>query len=197
MHKALGEMRVNQLHFCSREDWRKWLKVNHGKVEVLWLVFHKRHIAEANVSYNDAVEEALCYGWIDSIVKRIDEEKYARKFTPRNDRSRWSELNKKRAENMIRQGRMTAAGLSKVNAAKKNGQWNRATSIPRTVELPNSLRSALQKNKKAWGNFKNLAPSYQRDFIVWVSSARRQETRDKRLAEAIGLLERNERLGLK
>lgn len=190
-------MRVNQLHFGNREDWRKWLKVNHNKVKVLWLVFYKKHTGKANISYNDAVEEALCYGWIDSIIKEIDEEKYARKFTPRNDHSRWSELNKKRAGNMIKQGKMTAVGLSKINAAKKNGQWNRAVSIPKTVELPNSLKSALQKNKKAWGNFKNLAPSYQRNFIMWVSSAKRQETKDKRLIEAIGLLERNERLGLK
>ncbi|MCK5181281.1 MAG: YdeI/OmpD-associated family protein [Dehalococcoidia bacterium] len=190
-------MRVNQLHFGNREDWRKWLKVNHNKVKVLWLVFYKKHTGKANISYNDAVEEALCYGWIDSIIKEIDEDKYARKFTPRNDHSRWSELNKERAGNMIKQGKMTAVGLSKINAAKKNGQWNRAVSIPKTVELPNSLKSALQKNKKAWGNFKNLAPSYQRNFIMWVSSAKRQETKDKRLIEAIGLLERNERLGLK
>jgi len=190
-------MRVNQLHFSSRGDWRKWLKVNHNKVEVLWLVFYKKHIGRANISYNDAVEEALCYGWIDSIVKKIDEEKYARKFTPRNDHSRWSELNKKRAGNMIEQGKMTAVGLSKIDAAKKNGQWNRVVSVPKTVELPNSLKSALQKNEKAWANFRNLAPSYQRNFIMWVSSAKRQETKDKRLIEAIGLLERNERLGLK
>ncbi len=190
-------MRVNQLHFCNREDWRKWLKINHSRVKVLWLVFYKKHTGKANISYNDAVEEALCYGWIDSIIKEIDEEKYARKFTPRNDQSRWSELNKKRAGNMIRQGRMTAVGLSTINAAKKNGQWNRAASIPKTVELPDSLKSALQRNKKAWDDFNKLAPSYQRNFVMWLSSAKRQETKDKRLAEAIRLLERNERLGLK
>jgi uncharacterized protein YdeI (YjbR/CyaY-like superfamily) len=190
-------MRVNQLHFRNREDWRKWLKVNHNEVKVLWLLFYKGHTGKLSISYDDAVEEALCYGWIDSIIKGIDEEKYARKFTPRNDHSRWSELNKKRATNMIKQGRMTAAGLSKISAAKKNGQWNRAASIPKAVELPNSLKSALQKNKKAWGNFRSLAPSYQRSFIMWISSAKRQETRDRRLTEAIGLLEGNERLGLR
>lgn len=98
---------------------------------------------------------------------------------------------------MIKQGRMTAAGLSKISVAKKNGQWDRAVSIPKAVELPNSLKSALQKNKKAWGNFRNLAPSHQRNFIMWISSAKRQEAKDRRLLEAIRLLERNERLGLK
>ncbi|MGB2982026.1 MAG: hypothetical protein WBC77_12350, partial [Candidatus Zixiibacteriota bacterium] len=99
------------LYVTNRDDWRAWLRKNHSSQKEVWLIYYKKHTGKPRIPYDDAVEEALCYGWIDSTIKRIDEEKYAQKFTPRSEKSNWSELNKRRAKKMIREGRMTQAGL--------------------------------------------------------------------------------------
>jgi len=191
----MGE--TEELHMASRGNWRSWLEKNHDTKKGAWLIFYKKHTGKPNVTYDEAVEEALCFGWIDSIVKTIDREKFARRFTPRKPDSKWSESNKKRAEKMITQGRMTKAGLELINQAKQRGQWSQNSLPPREISVPKYIEHALGSNKKALINFIKLAPSYRRRYIGWVDSAKKEETRKRRLAEVIGVLERNEKLGIK
>ena len=120
----------------TRGDWRTWLERNHDAQSEVWLVFYKKHTGKPTIPYDSAVEEALCFGWIDSIIKRVDNERYVRKFTPRKGRSIWSKLNKKRASKMIREGRMTEAGLKMIDEAKKSGEWFKTT--PTRTELESS-----------------------------------------------------------
>ena len=115
-----------QRHFPGREQWRAWLGENHDAAKELWLVFHKKHTGKGGLTYDEAVEEALCFGWIDGILKRIDDEKHMVRFCPRRKNSIWSERNKERVRRMIEAGRMTDIGLAKVQEAKENGQWAKA-----------------------------------------------------------------------
>jgi uncharacterized protein YdeI (YjbR/CyaY-like superfamily) len=185
------------LRVTNREDWRTWLKENHDKEKEVWLIFYKKHTGKPGVPYDDAVEEALCFGWIDSIVKRIDDEKYAQKFTPRKADSTWSELNKKRVKKMIRQGRMTETGLALINAAKKSGKWEQVISQPKEFAIPPEVIKAISANKKAWENFNNLAPSYKKQYIGWITTAKKEETRQLRLKEVVEILIQGKKLGLK
>jgi uncharacterized protein YdeI (YjbR/CyaY-like superfamily) len=191
----MGE--TEELHMASRGNWRSWLEKNHDTKKGAWLIFYKKHTGKPNVTYDEAVEEALCFGWIDSIVKTIDSEKFARRFTPRKPDSKWSESNKKRAEKMITQGRMTKAGLELINQAKQRGQWSQNSLPQREISVPKYIEHPLGSNEKALINFIKLAPSYRRRYIGWVDSAKKEETRKRRLAEVIGVLERNEKLGIK
>jgi uncharacterized protein YdeI (YjbR/CyaY-like superfamily) len=186
-----------RLHITKRDEWRAWLERHHDAEKEVWLVYYKRHTGKPRIPYDDAVEEALCYGWIDSTVKRIDDEKYMQKYTPRKNESVWSELNKIRAERMIRRGRMTEAGLAKIREAKRNGQWGRAGPREYPTEIPHDLKRALGANKKARQNFQNFAPSYRRQFIGWIMSASRDETRRKRIKETVRLAANNEKLGMR
>ena len=116
-------MKYNELYVTNGNDWREWLKVHHDSKKEVWLVFYKKHTDIPSILYDDAVEEALCFGWIDSIFKRIDDDTYVRKFTPQNAKSKWSESNKKRVQKLISEGRMADAGMAVIQAAKQNGQW--------------------------------------------------------------------------
>jgi uncharacterized protein YdeI (YjbR/CyaY-like superfamily) len=184
----------------NRRDWRAWLRKNHDSKKEIWMVFYKKHTGKPGISYDAAVEEALCFGWIDSIVKKMDEEKFVRKFTPRKSKSRWSELNKKRARKMIDEGKMVETGLGRIRDAKESGEWFKSDlrgSRSEELKVPPYFKKALEVNAKARKNFNNLAQSYRRHFIGWVSSAKREETRKRRLQEAVQLLEQNKKLGLK
>jgi len=143
------------------------------------------------------VEEALCFGWIDSIIKKLDNKSYARKMTPRKSNSRWSELNKKRFKQLIKQGLMTESGLARVVEAKESGLWEKSDRPNIPFEVPNELKTALAKNKKAQTFFDQLAPTYRKQFIAWIYVAKRQETKDRRVMESIALLEQGKKLGLK
>ena len=184
---------MQKLHFEDRESWRAWLEVHHGDVAEVWLVFFKKHTGEPNISYDAAVEEALCFGWIDSLIKRLDDRRYARKFTPRTDTGKWSALNLKRVEELTAAGRMTPAGLSKISP----GVEPIVPPSRKTYEIPPFFSEALDCNLPAREFFAELAPSYRRNFVDWVCSAKREETRRRRLAEAISLLEQRKKLGLK
>jgi len=188
---------MHELYVTSRNNWRAWLEENHGLEKEVWLIFYKKRSGKPSTSYEDSVEEALCFGWIDSIVKRIDDEKYARKSTPRKPSSRWSESNKKRVNRMIKEGRMTGAGLALIKLAQDTGRWSKRPPVNKRFSVPKYIRDALELNDKASRNFDNLAPSYKRQYVGWVDSAKKEETRRRRLAEAIRLLERNEKLGMK
>jgi uncharacterized protein YdeI (YjbR/CyaY-like superfamily) len=186
-----------QLYMTNREDWRAWLEKHHDIEKEVWLIYYKKHTGKPTIPYDDAVEEALCYGWIDSLVKRIDDEKYTQKYTPRKKKSIWSKTNKKRVAKMIRQGRMTEAGLAKVRQAKENGEWDKAAgSVPDTLSIPPDLQHALAANPKALKNFQNFTSSYQKRYIVWITSAKREETRQKRIQETIRRAEQNKKPGM-
>jgi uncharacterized protein YdeI (YjbR/CyaY-like superfamily) len=163
----------------------------------LLLIFYKKETDKPSIDYEAAVEEALCFGWIDSLVKKIDEERYARKFTPRKDKSVWSESNKKRVKKVIKDGRMTEYGLEKIKAAKKSGKWykNGPPDIPFT--MPSLFSQALKKNKKAKENFEKLSPSHRKHYIGWIATAKKKETVEGRIKESIKILERGKKLGLK
>ena len=150
-----------------------------------------KNTKKLTIVYNDAVEEALCFGWIDSTIKRIDDETYKQKFTPRKDKSVWSLVNKKRAEKMIREKKMAKAGLKKIEIAKKNGQWEKAYTSKEKIKMPDYLEKALKTNETAWKNFNNFANSYRNQYIGWVISAKREETRAKRIATVIDRSEKN------
>jgi uncharacterized protein YdeI (YjbR/CyaY-like superfamily) len=185
---------------ADRDEWRSWLERNHASETTVWVLFPKKHTGLVSMSYEDSVEEALCYGWIDSLVKRIDENMFARKFTPRTNTANWSDTNKRRVAKCIREGRMTAIGMAKISfpnpdkvpAASARGQKPKAN-----VPVPAFIRKALMTSSKAWKNFSSLPPSHQRRYEMWISMAKREETREKRLKEAIKMLTKNERLGLK
>ena len=182
----------------SRNDWRKWLTNNHDKEKKgIWLEFLKKNKEKQTLEYEDAVEEALCFGWIDSIIKKIDEEKYCRKFTPRKLDSKWSELNKKRVEKMITKGKITKHGLKKVQAAKKSGIWDKDESIEINLEVPEELEAALNKNPGTKEFFDQLADTYRKHYIAWIKTAKKQATKDKRVKESISLLKKRKKLGLR
>ncbi|MBN2029343.1 YdeI/OmpD-associated family protein [bacterium] len=188
---------MKQIYIKTRTEWRNWLQHNHRNHAGIWLIFYKKHTGKPSLEYDETVEEALCFGWIDSIIKKIDEEKYLRKFTPRKLDSRWSELNKKRILRLEKQGLMTEAGQAIVEAAKKSGLWDKSDRPILSFEVPDDLECALEKNKKAKMFFNRLAPSYRRQFIGWIVVAKQKETRERRICESIALLERGEKLGMK
>jgi uncharacterized protein YdeI (YjbR/CyaY-like superfamily) len=179
--------------------WRNWLEQNGTSSKEVWLVFPKAHTGRPALSYGDAVEEALCFGWIDSTVRRIDDDRFARKFTPRRPGSVWSDLNKARAEKVIREGRMTEAGMSLVLSAKSVGEWDRVSTRKRIDEeaVPVELLEELRDNPAAGSFFDSLPRSCRKQYIIWIAVAVRSETRKRRALEAIRLLSRGERLGLK
>jgi uncharacterized protein YdeI (YjbR/CyaY-like superfamily) len=188
---------AEQLFAANRGQWRAWLEKNHSSKKEVWLIYHKVHTGKPSIPYDDSVEEAMCFGWVDGIIKNLDDEKFGRKFMPRTKNSRWSELNKKRVEKMIKEGKMTEAGMTRVREAKQSGEWRRVPSERRELEVPPFFKNALAKNKKASDYFNTLARTYKRHFVAWVSSAKREETRMKRLAEALHYLEQNKKLPLK
>ena len=187
----------SEKYASGRKEWRSWLIENHAKAEEVWLIYYKKHTGKPTIAYTDSVEEALCFGWIDGLKKSIDSEKYTYRFTPRKRGSKWSPLNIKLAKKMIEEGKMTEAGLAAFNQRVSYDEELlkaiNAKEIPLTPEIENGLKA----NKQAWNNFNNLAPSYRKQYVGWLRSAKKPETREKRLKEAIKLLTRNEKLGMK
>ena len=185
-----------ELCVASRQEWRAWLKKNHTSVAEIWLVYYKKHTGKASIAYADSVEEALCFGWIDGLKRRLDEERYVHRFTPRKPRSKWSPLNIKRARSMIKEGKMTRAGLSsfKLRLNYDDAFLEAKSTTPTT--LPSWIEEALTTDEKAWFNFNQLAPGYRKQYIGWLSSAKRPETRDRRVQEAIRLLRENRKPGM-
>ena len=188
---------TDELYVTNRDEWRAWLRNNHTSQKEIWLIYYKKNTGRPSIPYSDSVEEALCFGWIDSLIKKLDDERYARKFTPRKEESSWSSANKRRAEKMIKTGKMTEAGLLRITGAKRSGEWYKTTRARTELTVPAYVEAALGKNKKALENFNKLAPSYKRHYVGWIASAKREETRARRLTEALRLLEKNEKLGMK
>jgi uncharacterized protein YdeI (YjbR/CyaY-like superfamily) len=171
--------------FKNRNEWRTWLDKNHSTKDGLWLIHYKKKSNKKGVSHPDAVEEALCFGWIDSKLKKIDEERFILRYTPRKGRSLWSKINKETAEKMILLGKMTEAGLEKINLAKKQGLWDSAYTSKKKERLQADLKKALLSNEIAWKNFNNFANSYRNMYIGWVKNAKTDLTRKKRIKEVV------------
>jgi uncharacterized protein YdeI (YjbR/CyaY-like superfamily) len=183
---------LKTLDVRHRRQWRAWLRVHHRSESEIWLVFHKRHTAKPSIPYDDAVEEALCFGWIDSLVRRLDDDRYARKFTPRKPDSRWSTGNRRRYADLKARGLLAEQGL-------KRPPTSRSGDAPRPPAgvLPPYIEKGMKANARAWGRFSQLSPSDRRAYIGWIDSAKREQTRAKRLREAVRLLAAGKKLGLK
>jgi len=155
-------------------------------------VFHKRHTGITSIGYDDAVEEALCFGWIDSTIRRMDDARYVRKFTPRRANSKWSTINRRRYADLKSRGLLAAPGLKRAPTGRSGDLPSSSVSA-----LPSYIEETLKTVPRAWQFFKELAPSYQRAYIGWIESAKREETREKRLRESLGLLAAGKKLGMK
>ena len=186
------------LYVKNRHQWRAWLQQHHATEKEIWLISYKKSSARPRIPYDDAVEEALCFGWIDSLVYKIDEDRYAQKFSPRHMKSKWSEPNKRRVAKMIRERQMTEAGRAKITYPHPEA-WQEPASKPQkpSVRTPPAIKRALSASPKAWENFTRMAPSYRRIYIRWIMDAKRPETRERRVGEAIQLLEENKPLGMR
>jgi uncharacterized protein YdeI (YjbR/CyaY-like superfamily) len=184
--------------FRNRELWRKWLEKNHDKKKEIWLVYYKKGSGKKSILYEEAVEEALCFGWIDSTVKSIDEFRYMQKYTPRKEKSVWSTLNKKRIKKLIQEKRITEHGLKKIDIAKKNGSWKKLDNIerPDTSTIPIELKSALSKDKDAQQKFLSLPPSQKKLYLWWIISAKKSETKTRRISETINRVKKGIRAGM-
>jgi uncharacterized protein YdeI (YjbR/CyaY-like superfamily) len=167
--------------------WRAWLSKHHRTSSGVWLVFPKKATGLPTVSYNDAVEEALCFGWIDGLMNPTDETHYKQKFTPRKPRSAWAQSNKLRVARLVEQGLMTPAGLAAIEAAKANGSWDRFTAAESLV-VPPELKKAINANEKAKKHWPAFTDSQRRTFLYWLASAKRDETRTKRIAQIVTML---------
>ena len=154
-------------------------------------MFHKDHTGVRSIPYEDSVREALCFGWIDSLIKRLDSDRYARKFTPRQPTSTWSDINRRRWVELKAAGLLTAAGLA---AAPTDNTYAPPQAIP---DLPAYIATALKADPKAWSSFQKLAPTYRRHFVGWIHSAKRPDTRERRIRGSIALLAAGKKLGLK
>jgi uncharacterized protein YdeI (YjbR/CyaY-like superfamily) len=177
-------------NFKSREEFRSWLEKNYITKTELWLIFYKKHVKKNYIQYDDAVEEALCFGWIDGIMKRIDDEKHVVRFTPRRKGSVWSESNITRVKKMINEGKMTDAGLEKFQA---RGRDEGVEPSPVPQKLSGKLERELKSNKKAWEIFKRLPPSHQKRYVFYIMEAKKEETRLRRVKKAVEMLKEENR----
>lgn len=186
--------RLETLDFKDATGWRRWLLAHHLESPGVMLVFHKGGVP--SITYDEALDEALPYGWIDSVIRRVDDERYVRKFSPRRPGSVWSRLNIERAVRLKRAGKMTEWGLA---------AFSRRTSEPSLLEQYNAGRidvsrefeTALRKNRRAWENYLNMAPSHRKRYAIWIAGAKKADTRKRRIEEAVKLIEANVRNLLK
>src|SRR5262245_48123195 len=177
------------------EQWRDWLTEHHSSASEVWLIFHKRHTGVASIDYKDARDEALCFGWVDSLVKRLDDRRYAQKFTPRRADSRWSDVNRKRYAALKAAGRLKPPGIERPPTGRGSAPRPKRLALP--SRLPAYIEAALGKNPAARRQFEALSPSHRRRYFAWIESAKREETKLRRLEEAIRLLASGKELGLK
>ena len=176
-------------------QWRAWLARHHDSVPEVWLIFHKQHTGVASIDYQDALDEALCFGWVDSLVKRLDERRYARKFTPRRADSRWSDVNRTRYAELKAAGRLKPPGSARPPTGRGSAARPKRLELP--ARLPPYIDAALKQHPAARRHFDALPPAQRRRYFAWIESAKREETKLRRLDEAIRLLAAGKELGLK
>ena len=180
----------------NRKEWREWLMKNYSKCDEVWLRYYKKSSGKPRIPYNDAVEEALCFGWIDGKIRKINEDYYIQRFTPRRSGSRWSKYNIDRVQKLINEGLMEKAGLEAYREAVEKPELvysDRRDGIP---ELPLDLNKGLSKNRKAMTNFMNFSHSSRRIYIEWLNSAKKSETRSRRIAKIVGFARQNQKPGM-
>lgn len=182
-------------HFPDRDVWRDWLVANHATESVLWLIHYNKASGQPGVKLGDAVEEAICFGWIDGKLKSLDAARYAVRYTPRQPKSVWSLINKERAKRLTAEGRMTPAGLAAVAAGKKSGAWQQAYSSRKRERLPADIRAALMADALAWRNFRGFANSQRSNYIGWVKEAKMEATRQRRIGLVVSRAHDNKRPG--
>ncbi|MDJ0696791.1 YdeI/OmpD-associated family protein [Mastigocoleus sp. MO_188.B34] len=178
------EEQLDSIYAANRQEWREWLEKNHSNTIGIWLIYYKVKSGKSSVKYSEAVKEALCFGWIDSKVKSIDSERYMQIFTPRKPKSVWSKLNKQYIEELIEQNLMTKAGFATITAAKKDGSWEALDAIEALI-IPEDLKQALESNQAAKRNFEGFNNSSKKSILFWISSAKREQTRLKRIEKTV------------
>jgi uncharacterized protein YdeI (YjbR/CyaY-like superfamily) len=171
----------------TKQYWRKWLLKNHVQKDAVWLITYKKSANKPTVTWSDAVDEALCFGWIDSIKKTLDDERSIQFFSKRKPKSTWSKINKAKVEQLIASKQMTAAGLACIEIAKQNGSWTILDAIEE-LEIPKDLEKEFKKKVKAKTFFTSLSKSNKKIILYWLMSAKRSETREKRLKETVDSL---------
>ena len=179
-----------ELYFKNSEDWRDWLSKHHNLYPGVYLIFYKVGLDFPSMRWEDAVKVALCYGWIDSTAKSLGGGKRKQYFCPRNPKSTWSKLNKTYIEDLIEHDLMHQSGLAKIELAKKDGSWTVLDNVENGI-IPQDLLLAFNKNKKAFKNYKCLSRTYQKSYLYWLNSAKRDETRAKRIKQIIELCAKN------
>jgi uncharacterized protein YdeI (YjbR/CyaY-like superfamily) len=183
----------------DRQAWRNWLQKNYQQPTGIWLIYYKVGKSKPRLPYDDIVEECLCFGWIDSLARKLDDERAMILITPRKPKSVWSDANKQRVEKLLANGLMTPAGLEKIEIAKKNGSWDALTASDQaasTNQIPTDLQQAFKGKKAALANFKAFAPSTRKQFLSWIDSAKTPETRNKRLLQTVLMSEANKKPGV-
>lgn len=184
------------LYVKNRTQWRSWLQRHHEMEKEIWLVYYKQHTNKTRIPYNDAVEEALCFGWIDSTVKKIDDEKFTQRFTPRKDSSKWSEMNKERFRRLIKQGKMTPSGLAKAKDLVESLE-TMGKSKANGLAIPSDILRAVRHDKHTWKNFTAFPQSYTRIRIGWIEAARdRPQIFTQRLRYFLNMTAQNKRFGM-
>lgn len=191
-------LELNTVYVSDRQGWRAWLEQNHDREpDGIWLVYYKQHTGKASVDYNDSVEEALCFGWVDSLIRKLDEDRYARKFTPRKPDSQWSESNRKRAEKLIGEGLMREPGMALVEYAREQGNWQDARRQEISETISPEFQRALERSDAARLFFEKLTDAQRRHYVLWINQARMDATKRRRIKESIALLEQGRKLGMK
>ena len=181
------------MEFPSQKDWHQWLSKNHSTLEGVWLKFHKKHSGLKSINYAEAVEEALCFGWIDGQAKPLDGNAWLQKFTPRRSKSIWSKRNTERVIQLIEEGRMKPAGLKEIEAAKSDGRWQKAYDSPVNMTAPDDFLKQLNKNKKAKQFFESLNKTNKYAINWRLQTAKKQETREKRMKAILEMLSNGEK----
>jgi len=181
--------------FESKKKFLEWLAKNHDKSAGVWLKLAKKATGIPSVTYAEALDVALCYGWIDGQKGSFDEQYFLQKFTPRRPKSIWSKINVEKAEHFIASGEMKPAGLKAIDAAKQDGRWAAAYESQKNISVPEDFQSALEKNKKARAFFESLTSARRYSFLFRVTTAKKAETREKRIRQFVEMLERGETFG--
>jgi uncharacterized protein YdeI (YjbR/CyaY-like superfamily) len=176
----------------DRNEWRKWLEENHQKAKSVWLILYRKQSQKPSVTYEESVEEALCFGWIDSKPNKRDEESFYQFFSQRNVKSKWSKLNKERVEKLIEQGKMTPSGMKLIEIAKENGTWTALDEVE-ALMIPEDLKICLESNPPAFEYFEAFPKSVKRGILEWILSAKQLTTREKRITETVRLAALNQR----
>jgi uncharacterized protein YdeI (YjbR/CyaY-like superfamily) len=187
---ATFDQSIEKIYAQDRQAFRKWLTEHHTTSKGVWLVYYKKGSGTPSISYPEAVKEALCFGWIDSKVNTLDDERYMQIFTPRKAKSVWSAQNKKYLAELLEQDLMTEAGLNIIAIAKQNGMWESLDKVE-AFEIPEDLAKALNANTIAKAYFESFSPSSRKVILQWIANAKRVETRQKRIEETVRLAEQN------